>query len=481
MADTTLADPGWNFGEVVLTPAAARGGIALPEQHLTIAALFSTATDPGVFTKSVNKPEASAGETVTYTLDVTNVAETDPYVVTDTLPTNATYVEGSAVATIDGGTEITPVTISDAGDLLTWEGTLDTGGIDVLSDPFPPGGSPFGYVSLPGVGVTPQGCSTVCDDTSITLNNLPPFDYAGETYTSIVISSNGFIIPGDNNEQAFVNANTQLPDSTAPNTVIAPFWTDLDLDGTNPDDTGAGDIYAGSFNGGQFILVEWHKAELWNNPGTEYTIQIQIGTQLAPPQFQGVWFAYDSLPFMPDSVTVGAESAGGLFGDTYYFNGEGTAPITGDEGDIRVDSSAGGSVSISFDMVTDAALGDTVLNVAGAAAGETDATAIAVTEITFTDSDGDGVEDFADNCTVVENASQCDSDGDGFGNHCDADFNNDGFVNFVDLGLLRVGFFGTSDEPDYNELDLNCDGAINPMDLGVFRTLFGSTPGPAGN
>ncbi|MEO1575479.1 MAG: S8 family serine peptidase, partial [Pseudomonadota bacterium] len=115
MADTTLADPGWNFGEVVLTPAAAEGGIALPEQHLTIAALFTTATNPGIFTKSVNKPEASEGETITYTLDVTNVAETDPYVVTDMLPANATYVEGSATATINGGTEITPVTISDAG------------------------------------------------------------------------------------------------------------------------------------------------------------------------------------------------------------------------------------------------------------------------------------------------------------------------------------------------------------------------------
>ncbi|MEL6215997.1 MAG: hypothetical protein AAFQ99_09995, partial [Pseudomonadota bacterium] len=312
-------------------------------------------------------------------------------------------------------------------------------------------------------------------------NNLPAFDYAGETYTDIVIGSNGFIIAGDNDEQAFVNANQNLPDATAPNTVIAPFWTDLDLDGTNPDDTGAGDIYAGSFNGGAFILIEWHKAELWNNPGTEYTIQIQIGTQLAPPAFQGVWFTYDSIPFIPDALTVGAESAGGLFGANYYYNGEGTAPTVGDDGEIRVDSEAGGNVQISFDMIAEAPLGDTVLNIADIAAGGTAETGIAVTEITFTDGDGDGVEDFEDNCTVVANASQCDSDGDGFGNHCDADFNNDGFVNFVDLGLLRVGFFGTSDAPDYNELDLNCDGAINPMDLGVFRTLFGTEPGPAGN
>jgi uncharacterized repeat protein (TIGR01451 family) len=480
MADTTLADPGWNFGEVVLTPVASRGGgMALPEQHLTIAALFTTATAPGVFTKSVDKSEASNGETISYTLDVTNVAETDPYVVTDTLPANATYVEGSAVATITGGTEVSPVTVENG--TLTWEGTLDVGGIELVPDTFADGGgSPFGYVALPNF-IAPLECSTVCDDTSITLNGLPPFDYAGETYTDVVISSNGFIIAGDNNEQAFVNANQQLPDATAPNTVIAPFWTDLDLDGTNPDDTGAGDIYAGSFNGGQFIVIEWHRAELWNNPGTEYTIQIQIGTQLAPPAFQGVWFTYDSIPFIPDALTVGAESAGGLFGSNYYFNGTGTAPIVGGDGEIRVNSSAGGNVAITFDMVADAPVGDTVLNIADIASGATEATAIAVTEVTFTDSDEDGVEDFEDNCTQVANASQCDSDADGFGNHCDADFDNSGFVNFVDLGLLRIGFFGDSIAPEYNELDLNCDGAVNMVDLGAFRNLFGSQPGPSAN
>ena len=61
------------------------------------------------------------------------------------------------------------------------------------------------------------------------------------------------------------------------------------------------------------------------------------------------------------------------------------------------------------------------------------------------DSDGDGLFDFEDNCIEVPNPTQCDSDGDLYGNHCDGDFNNSGFVNFGDLGLLKVGFFGTSE------------------------------------
>ncbi len=480
MADTTLADAGWNFGEVVLTPAAPSRGVAdLPVQHIPVAALFTTATNEAVFAKSVSSSEASIGETITYQIDLTNVAQTESYVLSDPLPANAQYVDGSASVTITGGTEVAPFELN--GDTLTWEGTLDTGGINVVSDPFPPAGSPFGYVSLPANGVTPLGCSTVCDDTSITLNGLPPFTFAGSTYTDIIIGSNGFLIAGTDADQAASNANQQMPDPSAPNTVIAPFWTDLDLDGTDPDDTGAGDIYAGSFNGGQFILVEWHNVEVWNEPGVTYTFQIQIGTNLAPAASQGVWFVYNALPTIPAALTVGAESGGGLFGDNYYYNGDGTAPTTGDLGDVRIDSASGGTASFTFDMVVDGPLGDTVLNAASVTSGDIEETAIAVTGITFTDSDGDGVEDFEDNCLAVMNASQCDSDGDGFGNHCDADFNNNGFVNFADLGLLRIGFFGDSEAPDYSELDLNCDGAINAGDLASFKTLFGSAPGPSAN
>ncbi|MEM9057993.1 MAG: dockerin type I domain-containing protein, partial [Pseudomonadota bacterium] len=109
-----------------------------------------------------------------------------------------------------------------------------------------------------------------------------------------------------------------------------------------------------------------------------------------------------------------------------------------------------------------------------------DEIASALTELAFLDADSDGVEDFADNCLLTENPSQCDSDGDSFGNHCDADFDNNGFVNFGDLGLMRAGFFGDSTPPDFNELDLDCDGAVNMLDLATFKQQFGTEPGPSG-
>lgn len=57
------------------------------------------------------------------------------------------------------------------------------------------------------------------------------------------------------------------------------------------------------------------------------------------------------------------------------------------------------------------------------------------------DTDGDGVVDAIDNCPNLMNADQRDTNGDGFGNRCDPDLNNDNIVNVIDLGILRSFFF----------------------------------------
>ena len=94
---------------------------------------------------------------------------------------------------------------------------------------------------------------------------------------------------------------------------------------------------------------------------------------------------------------------------------------------------------------------------------------------TQTDSDGDGITDDADNCQLIENADQRDTNADGYGNACDPDLNNDGVVNVVDLGLLRLVFF--TDDADG---DFNGDGVINVIDLGTLRSFFFMPPGPSG-
>lgn len=91
------------------------------------------------------------------------------------------------------------------------------------------------------------------------------------------------------------------------------------------------------------------------------------------------------------------------------------------------------------------------------------------------DRDGDGFDDTEDNCLEVANPSQCDTDGDGIGNHCDADLDNNCIVNSFDLTILRDNFGAAGPNP----ADLNCNNTVNTFDLSRMRQAFGSRPGPS--
>jgi hypothetical protein len=96
------------------------------------------------------------------------------------------------------------------------------------------------------------------------------------------------------------------------------------------------------------------------------------------------------------------------------------------------------------------------------------------------DTDGDGVVDALDNCRLISNANQVDSNGDGYGNRCDADLNNNGSVNAFDTPLYRAQLGQPSVPPLYNIADFNTNGSVNAFDTPIYRSLLGSPPGPSG-
>lgn len=82
------------------------------------------------------------------------------------------------------------------------------------------------------------------------------------------------------------------------------------------------------------------------------------------------------------------------------------------------------------------------------------------------DTDGDGVRDALDNCLTAPNASQLDTDLDGYGNYCDGDIDND------DLNIC----LNTAPPA----CDLDGDGLITISDLNRLSAIFGLPPGPSG-
>ena len=95
--------------------------------------------------------------------------------------------------------------------------------------------------------------------------------------------------------------------------------------------------------------------------------------------------------------------------------------------------------------------------------------------------DGDGIEDFFDNCYLDANADQKDFDHDGCGNVCDSDSNNDGLVNALDLTAFKATYLKGEGSPGYNSAyDATCDGLVNALDLTVFKGNYLQTAGPSG-
>jgi hypothetical protein len=94
---------------------------------------------------------------------------------------------------------------------------------------------------------------------------------------------------------------------------------------------------------------------------------------------------------------------------------------------------------------------------------------------TAVDTDGDGIVDALDNCVLVANPAQRDTDRDNYGNYCDPDFDNNLVVNADDLAYLKSMFFST--DPD---ADLNGNGSVNAADMTILKDMFFDAPGPSG-
>lgn len=105
---------------------------------------------------------------------------------------------------------------------------------------------------------------------------------------------------------------------------------------------------------------------------------------------------------------------------------EGIAVAVGPTSDVAFAGSFTGSVDFGGGILT--------------SAGSTD---LVIASYDLSDGDSDGVFDFADNCPLVSNPSQTDTDGDGLGDACDSDMDGDGWSNATDCAPLDDTLWST--------------------------------------
>ncbi len=95
---------------------------------------------------------------------------------------------------------------------------------------------------------------------------------------------------------------------------------------------------------------------------------------------------------------------------------------------------------------------------------------------TEADADQDLIPDDVDNCRLTANRKQIDSDGDGYGNRCDCDLDNNDMVNSLDFMLWRLLATIDPQSEYWNEaIDFNEDGMASYADYTLFLGRVGDT------
>jgi uncharacterized repeat protein (TIGR01451 family) len=257
---------------------------------------------PVTLEKSCEPLTFEEGQTTTCTITATNTAF-DPAEVelTDKLPQELKLIKGS----------VTGATPTRNG--LEFVGTLAPvvpSTVDIGEGPSPAGGylplSVFGIPPIAGVG-----------DETITNFAVPAFEFASETYTSVGMVSNGYLVVGGGtgNDVQFVNQS--LPNPTPPNNLLAPLWTDL-----NPGAGGAMRVGVLTDGTSDWIVFDWEAVPNFTD-GEANSFQVWIGIN----GVQDITYAFGAVSDGDGGfLTVGAENRFGNRGGNFYFNGAGTAP-----------------------------------------------------------------------------------------------------------------------------------------------------------
>lgn len=273
--------------------------------------------------KTADVAEAGVGDTITYTIEVTNFDDTDTlFTIEDALPEGVTYVPDSVTggATYDAGTNA-----------ISWEGTVAAGAWKYLSTTsaedaacslaiLADGDPTDAYLDLKTTSYGFSTSSSIYGDSKWygTFSSYPPFNYYGVDYTGMEFTDDGYA--GFAFEDVDYN-NQELPNALDPNNVLAMLWDDFVIQydaATNKGVTMVGDSST-------FAVIEYDDLYFYGGD-TAVTLDVEVGYFLQPDDTPGAYeivYAFDNIH--PDlladaTATIGLENADGTAGNLISYN-----------------------------------------------------------------------------------------------------------------------------------------------------------------
>jgi hypothetical protein len=242
-----------------------------------------------------------------------------------------------------------------------WNGELEAALPPSVDGLLPPGDGWFDFSFTGDLG-------PVADEEIVNLGLGSPVRFGDVAYDTIGMTSNGYLVVGGGTSSDVIFEPQSMPDPTAPNNVLAPYWTDLDP-------SAGGSLHAVSLSGcpgfGSATCAygfEWSDVPIY---GTSTTRSFQVFLYTADfMDFVGdddyITFEYDAGDIGPGAVgvplNIGAEDALGLTAAELGVDDTGTtAPDTTTPclyppfdpcGGYYIDTGAstpGGTIAIDYD------------------------------------------------------------------------------------------------------------------------------------
>jgi hypothetical protein len=174
---------------------------------------------------------------------------------------------------------------------------------------------PYDWHDITDPGLTWTDVGLNCDDCTTTVSMPFNFMFYGNTYNSMMVSSNGWL--SFSSWGSSYLSNYSIPTTTDPDNIIAPFWDDLDMadlaDGiyTTTIGTAPNRIFVVLYN----YVYHYNSTSASNGPLT-FEVLMYEGTNDIVIQYKTLQGTYGN----GNSCTVGIENIDGTVGIEYTYN-----------------------------------------------------------------------------------------------------------------------------------------------------------------
>lgn len=337
--NTSYADAGWQFGQVVWTDTSGKYATA----HLPVAVMAKRSDDSQLASTMLMSDAISAGEPFTMRSAGGHLGEREIVDFTVRIPQGA-VLNTESVAINETRATRHGFSIAPNGRSMSWAG--DMTGIEASAS-LTVAAFPWAGLSLVDLAMDDFSlpCDEGCDEDSFPfpIGNYGGFIWNGQQVNSITISDNGFLTAAVQSTDGSWS-NQELPNAATPNAVIAPLWADYAIGGAD-----GGRILFNIVNDGadDWFVWEWNDIQEYDSStGDRYTfaVWIKLGTD-------EVYLNYIDVPSTIVQSTVGIEDISGTLGATRYFDGQGTAPVAGQALQALLTPAQPASVTLDYELV----------------------------------------------------------------------------------------------------------------------------------